>query len=129
MSTMSSKSFVKYKLQSSLHGHSEPVNVLLFIQNGRLLVSGGEYTFSILFPQADINVGDDRHLCIWDVESHKCVQSMTVPEWGQILAVDALEDRSSARCILFVSTAKGNITIIHGVNGRFVRPRCILHVS
>ena len=70
----------------------------------------------------DNNIGDDAHLRVWSVANLSCIQDITLPEWGQILAIEILEDRLQGDRTLFVATGKGNLTILPSdSNGQYVR--------
>ncbi|KAK0220279.1 WD40-repeat-containing domain protein [Armillaria fumosa] len=75
------------------------VNCLRFWRNGEALISGG----------------DDQVVRYWDLTTGTCVQSIYDRAWGQVTAIDIVEDeRPSAPTptILFIGTGRGIVSII-----------------
>ncbi|KAJ7711809.1 hypothetical protein B0H16DRAFT_1480017 [Mycena metata] len=70
-----------------------PVNCLLFIKNGTLLIAGG----------------DDQILRTWDVHRNKCVQTLSDHRWGQITAFSWLPGDAITSTLL-VGTGRGVVS-------------------
>ncbi|KAJ7188209.1 WD40-repeat-containing domain protein [Mycena filopes] len=70
-----------------------PINVLLFLDRGAFLASGG----------------DDHFLRLWDIRSGILQQTLNDLSWGQITNLSALETTTGFS--LFVGTARGVVSV------------------
>ncbi|KAK0505535.1 WD40-repeat-containing domain protein [Armillaria luteobubalina] len=75
------------------------VNCLKFWQNGEALISGD----------------DDQVVRYWDLTTGVCVQSIRDRAWGQVTAIDIIEDGQPSAprpAILFIGTGRGIVSIM-----------------
>ncbi|KAK0219420.1 WD40-repeat-containing domain protein [Armillaria nabsnona] len=87
-----------YELLTCLEGNGA-VNALAFWQNGQVLISGG----------------DDQTVRCWDLRTGTCCQTVKDHRWGQVVAIDIMNDagpNDSLPAVLFVGTGRGIVSLI-----------------
>ncbi|KAF8963378.1 WD40-repeat-containing domain protein [Flammula alnicola] len=91
----------KFVLKKELKGSKGPVNVLVFSQDAKLLLSGGL-------------LGDDEKVRIWNTETLDCSQVLENEKWGQITAlIWVIRDSPTMESTvsLCVGSARGTVTL------------------
>ena len=96
-------------------GSNSAVNVLLFSEDGKRLLCGGESLLVLpLWRKCSWESGDDERVRVYDTDSLQCEKTVHSDKWGQVMALSwvyvdyPVDQRSTSLC---VGSGRGFVTM------------------